>query len=886
MSLILRYKWGIASALVILAVLLFFLAPPLADLVEEKGSVQLADTFSSSKASAILDNAGESEETISVVLEFDQSFDEQEDDVQSLIEEIESGTYPVDVDVISLFDSDEIKDQLVSEDNSVALIPITIDGSSDDAVAIGEQLQSLSMTDGEVYITGEALINHDVDVTSQEGLAKTEIITVILIFVLLLVVFRALVTPLVPLLSVGLTYLISQSIVAFLADWFDFPISNYTQIFLVAVLFGIGTDYCILLLSRYKEELAAGHDIQKAILTTYRTAGKTLFYSGLAVFIGFAAIGFADFAIYQSAVGVAVGIAVLLLVLYTFVPFLMAVLKEKLFWPSKKVGSHADNRLWGALGKLSIFRPVISLLVVAVITVPFLIIYNHNISFNNVDEISADANSVKGLRAIESGFGIGNALPVSIIIDSEDDMVTPENLAHIEALSRFVAGLDEVDQVVGLTRPAGEELDELYVDNQLNELSEGLNDAVSGTEDMQDGLQQISEQLRQISNQVSGSTDSDAGGSLSEAATGLSQLSEQLGMVSMQLEQTQDIQTASAQLAAIQQNLQQISAGLSQGSAELEGASAQIGELSAGLSQLADGVDEVNTGLSELQSGLEDAVEFSSNLANAEYVRGTGVYIPDELLENEDFQEIIDMYTFTDGTGLSLEVSLKDDPYSVEAIEATREIKAAVNQFVQGTPLQDMEIEFSGVSSTNSDLEEISSADFNRTVIIILAGLFLTLMVLLRSWTQPLVIIAGLVLSYYTSLGITELVFVHIMGYSGISWAVPFFGFVMLIALGVDYSIFLFDRYQEEKRIGVREGLMKSMVKMGSVIITAAIILSGTFGAMMPSGVLSLMQIGTVVVSGLMLFGLVILPLFIPAIISLGEGKDRTSKTEYEKKAL
>lgn len=65
------------------------------------------------------------------------------------------------------------------------------------------------------------------------------------------------------------------------------------------------------------------------------------------------------------------------------------------------------------------------------------------------------------------------------------------------------------------------------------------------------------------------------------------------------------------------------------------------------------------------------------------------------------------------------------------------------------------------------------------------------------------------------------------------------------------------------------------MVKMGSVIITAAIILSGTFGAMMPSGVLSLMQIGTVVVSGLMLFGLVILPLFIPAVISLGEAKEK-----------
>ncbi|MDQ0206867.1 MMPL family transporter [Alkalicoccobacillus murimartini] len=875
MKTILRFKWGVASALILLAVLLFVTAPPLADLVEEKGSVQLADTFSSSKAASILEDAGENEQTISVVVEFADTLSENEAAVQSLIEEIEAGTYQADIEVLSLFESDEIREQVVSDDESVALIPITVDGTDEDAVAIGEELKDLSIENADVYITGEALLNHDVDVTSQEGLAKTEIITVILIFVLLLVVFRAIVTPLVPLLSVGLTYLISQSIVSFLADWFDFPISNYTQIFLVAVLFGIGTDYCILLLSRYKEELAAGHDTQTAILNTYRTAGKTLFYSGLAVFIGFAAIGFADFKIYQSAVGVAVGIAVLLLVLYTFVPFLMAVLKQKLFWPSKKVGSHADNKLWGFLGKVSIFRPVVSLIIVAIITVPFLFIYNNDISFNNVDEISTDADSVKGLRVIETGFGIGNALPLQVVMDSDEDVVTPEILAHIEALSRYIAGMDQVDKVIGITRPAGEELDDLYVDNQLSQLGEGLDEAVDGTIELEDGLTQISDQLRQISDQVSGSTSGDSTGSLGEVADGIDQINEQLGGVSQQLQQTQDVQTAAQQLAGIQQGLTEISAGLSEGAAELEGAEAQVGELSGGLGQLADGVDEVTAGIGELRDGITDAADFANEIAAADYVRGTGVYIPDDLLDNDDFQDVIDLYTFTDQTGLSLDVNLVADPYSIEGIDATREIKTAVTQFVQGTPLQDMTIEFAGVSSLNSDLEEISSADFTRTVMIILAGLFITLMILLRSWTQPIVIIGGLLLSYYTSLGIAELVFVHIMGYPGLSWAVPFFGFVMLIALGVDYSIFLFDRYQEEKKLGVREGLMKSMVKMGSVIITAAIILSGTFGAMMPSGVLSLMQIGTVVVSGLMLFGLVILPLFIPAVISLGEAKDK-----------
>lgn len=133
--------------------------------------------------------------------------------------------------------------------------------------------------------------------------------------------------------------------------------------------------------------------------------------------------------------------------------------------------------------------------------------------------------------------------------------------------------------------------------------------------------------------------------------------------------------------------------------------------------------------------------------------------------------------------------------------------------------------------------------------------------------------IASLLLTYYTSISITELIFVNGLGNAGVSWAVPFFSFVILIALGVDYSIFLLDRFKEEVHLGIEQGVVRSMSKMGSVIITAAIILAGTFAAMMPSGVNTLMQVASVIIIGLLLYGLVILPLFIPAIIAtFGEG--------------
>ena len=203
--------------------------------------------------------------------------------------------------------------------------------------------QVLEGVQADHYLTSEGLINEDTIVSSEEGLKKTEYITVVFILLILFVVFRSFVAPFVPLLTVGLSYIVSQSVVSFLVDQFNFPISTFTQIFMVAVMFGIGTDYCILLISRFKEELTTSEDTKTAIIETYRKAGGTVIYSGLAVFVGFAAIGLSKFILYKSAVAVAIGIAVMLLALVTVVPFFMAVLGKKLFWPSRGKLEHSET---------------------------------------------------------------------------------------------------------------------------------------------------------------------------------------------------------------------------------------------------------------------------------------------------------------------------------------------------------------------------------------------------------------------------------------------------------------------------------------------------------------------------------------------------------------
>lgn len=874
---IVKWRWPIVIVLLLATVGLFLAAPNLSKQAEDAGAIQLASDTDSQRAADILKAAGASEETISLVIPLKEAVTKQDrTEIGQIVKDLEKLDQPV-TGVLDPFESKETEGQLISKDKKTVLVPITVDGSQEEITALAEDIRSdLLPDDRTIYLTGESLINADVNKSSQEGLKRTELITVGLIFGLLLIVFRSIVTPFVPLFAVGVTYLMSQSFVAFFVDWFGFPVSNFTQIFLVAILFGIGTDYCILLLSRYKEELTAGHDVETAIVNTYKTAGRTLLISGLAVLVGFSAIGFADFPIFKSSVAVAVGIAVLLLVLFTLVPFFMATLKEKLFWPSKNAASHQDSRLWARYGGLSIRRPLLAMAIVAVVTIPTLFTYDDDLSFNTVDEIGAKYETVKGLNAISDGFGAGESLPVNIILKDDENIVTEKTVPYAEQLSRELVKLDGVKAVRSISRPTGEVIDDLYVDQQLKQVASGLTDAKDGLGEVGQGLQTVEDNLKTISSQIPAGGQASAGAAqLQQAADGLGQINQQLTLVGQGLQSAENIPQTVGTLTALSGQLTQIQTGIAQAATGIETQGAQAGQLGSGLTQLADGVGSANDGLGKIEDGLKEAADFLKEMGNSKTIRGTGMFIPEDTLSSKDFEPVIDRYTIDNKTGLKFEVILDDDPYSPEAIETVAAIKKTTASTLKDTPLEQAQVAYGGISSINSDLNDTSKADFSRTVIIMIISLFIVLAIMFRSLIMPLFMIGSLLLTYYTSVSIAELIFVNGLGYDGISWAVPFFGFVMLVALGIDYSIFLLDRFREETINGLEtnEAMYVSMKKMGSVIITAAIILAGTFGAMMPSGVLSLVQIATIVITGLLLYGLIVLPLLIPAItVSFGPG--------------
>ncbi len=172
-----------------------------------------------------------------------------------------------------------------------------------------------------------------------------------------------------------------------------------------------------------------------------------------------------------------------------------------------------------------------------------------------------------------------------------------------------------------------------------------------------------------------------------------------------------------------------------------------------------------------------------------------------------------------------------------------------------------------GNAATNLDALDASGRDLRVIVPTILLVIFVVLALLLRSLVAPLVLVVGNVVSFAATIGISALVFDHVLGFKGGDPAIPLYGFVFLVALGIDYSIFLMTRVREESIVrGTRTGVLVGLAVTGGVITSAGIVLAATFSALAVLPITFLVQIAFIVGFGVLLDTFVVRSLLVPAM--------------------
>jgi RND superfamily putative drug exporter len=218
-----------------------------------------------------------------------------------------------------------------------------------------------------------------------------------------------------------------------------------------------------------------------------------------------------------------------------------------------------------------------------------------------------------------------------------------------------------------------------------------------------------------------------------------------------------------------------------------------------------------------------------------------------------------------DGRIARLALVFDDDPFKTPAIQRAGAIRAAVRDAGPG-----LRVSIGDGAARFRDHKAAAVRDLRVIVPLVLAVIFFMLVVLLRALVAPLFLLATVVLSYMGTLGVSLVIFKVLFGRHGIDPLLPILSFIFLVALGVDYNIFLMSRVREEAAVhGTRRGVLRGLVATGPVITSAGLILAGTFAVLATLPVWLLTELGFTVALGVLIDTFLVRTAIVPAITLL-----------------
>ena len=327
----------------------------------------------------------------------------------------------------------------------------------------------------QTYITGDLATTADSSLGSANDLSLIEPVTIGAILILTGLFFFAIATPFVPLTIVGLALLITEGGL-YLIGKFIVPIQDTTTTFLFTIMLGVGTDYSIFLMARYREERVEGHDKAQAVQTSVTWSGESITTSATTVIIAFGAMTISSFTLLKSiGVGLGFGVLIALLVSLTLIPSFILIAGDRIFWPrsGKRFESYAikarKKRIerpgyFRRAASFSVKRPLLVLGLTVLISIPAIYISFTGATSYDFTAGLTHAESVDGLKVLQQSFGAGQIGPTQVLAQFPATILANGNLtmgvqAGLEKLSQNIAGLSNVKEVTGPTRPNGSPVD-------------------------------------------------------------------------------------------------------------------------------------------------------------------------------------------------------------------------------------------------------------------------------------------------------------------------------------------------------------------------------------------------------------------------------------------
>lgn len=791
-----------------------------------------------------------------------------------------------------------------SHDQKAAYVQVYLAGnmggtlSAESADAVRKIVDSVPAPQGiKAYVTGAGPLFADQSHAGEKGVAIVTMVTILVIIVMLLFIYRSIVTMLAVLFMVFVELLAARGVVALLANYEIIGLSTFANNLLVLMAIAAGTDYAIFVVGRYHEARGLGETREEAFYTMFHSTAHVVLGSGLTIAGAMYCLSFCRLPYFQSlGAPCAIGMLVAVLAALTLGPAVLTVASFfKLLDPKRKLQTRGWRRMGTAVVRwpAPVFAVTIAIALIGLIALP-----GYKTDYDTRNFLPADTPANVGYAAADRHFNQSRLNPELLMIETDHDLRNSADFLVLDKVAKAVFHVPGIGRVQTITRPLGTPLDHSTLGFQMGAQAAGRIQA----QHYQD------EQAKNLLNQAD-------------------ELRKTMATLREQMQVTQDLSNTTHETTRLTKETVKITEELRDNIATfddffrpirsyfywekhcydipicwalrsifnaLDGID-QVAQNILALSQNLDRLDAIQPRLVELippqiesqqrnldtimsnyatTAGLNAQARAQSDNATAQgdaFDRAKNddtFYLPPEAFQSPDFARGLKQFISPDGHAVRLIISHEGDPATPEGIKNIEPIKQAVHEAIKGTPWEGAKIYLGGTAATYKDMHDGSNIDLLIAGISAATLIFIIMLVITRSVVAAFVIVGTVLLSLGASFGLSVLLWQYILGIK-LHWMVLAMAIILLLAVGSDYNLLLISRLKEEIRAGLKTGTIRAMAGSGSVVTAAGLVFAATMATFAFSPLRVMAQVGTTIALGLLFDTLIVRSFMTPSLATL-----------------
>ena len=748
-----------------------------------------------------------------------------------------------------------------------------------------------------VFVTGPSAMMADQHHAGDKGVQKITAVTLIVIFVMLMIVYRSIVTTVLVLMMVFAQLAAARGVVAFLGHHHLIGLSTFAVNLLTTMAIAAATDYAIFILGRYHEARESGEDRETAFYTMYHGTGHVILGSGLTIAGATFCLHFTRMPYFQSlGIPLAIGMLVAVAAALTMAPAILTIGSHfGLFDPKRAMKTSG----WRRVGTAVVRWPgPILIATVALSLVGLLALPSYRNNYNDREYMPADLPSNLGYAAADRHFPQARMNPELLLVETDHDVRNPADMLVVDRIAKSVFHIPGVGRVQAITRPQGTPIEHTSIPfiismsgatQRLNMsyMKDRMKDMLKMGDDIQVSVDSMQRQY-EIMQQLTGVTH-DMVTQTKRMVADTTELRDHIADFDDFFRPIRnylywephcfDIPLCHAMRSVFDSldGMDALTDDLQATAVDMEKMDVLMPQMLTIMPPMIENMKTMKTTMLTMQStmnGMQDQMDAMQDNANAmgqafdAAKNDDSFYLPPEVFNNEEFKRGLKMFVSPDGKAVRFFIAHEKDPATPEGLALIDKIKNTAFEAIKGTPLEGSRVYLGGTASAYNDMQTGADYDLMIAGLSALCLIFIIMLLMTRSVVAAAVIVGTVALSLGTSFGLSVLIWQHIFGIP-LHWMVLAMSVIILLAVGSDYNLLLVSRFKEEIHAGINTGIIRSMAGTGSVVTSAGLVFAFTMASMLVSDLVVAGQVGSTIALGLLFDTLVIRSFMTPAIAAL-----------------